>query len=296
MKKNKEFLTGVLFSLTNSLSLGILGVVDKIGAEHYASSIVFSLQSVFFSFLFVTLFSLFYFKKSYIRNIKGIPPSLMTLIILVGIFASGLYILFRFLGLTQSTGTFATLAQVVITAETAIAAFIFLKEKLSKIFWLLFVIILIAIYFVSVGKFQLTTLQRGDILIMIGASFVTFANIFSKLVVNKINPVILSEGRFLFGSIFLLLTALFFFHQTNLFAFSIWSLISGFFWAINVIAFNFAIKKIGVTLTTSLLMIAPIYTMILEYLILKQTFNLLQITAAFVVIISGILMVILKEK
>jgi drug/metabolite transporter (DMT)-like permease len=114
--------------------------------------------------------------------------------------------------------------------------------------------------------------------------------------VKKINPVMLSEGRFLFGSVFLLIVALLFFHQTNLFAFSIWSVISGFFWAINVIAFNFAIKKIGVTLTTSLLMIAPIYTMLLEYFILKQTFNSLQITAAFVVIIGGILMVILKNN
>ena len=296
MNKNKQFTTGVIFSLVNSLSLGILGVVDKIGSGHFSNSIVFSTQSVFFSLLFVSIFALFYNQTSFSSQLKKTPIKIWIYIILVGIFASGLFILFRFLGLQQSTGTFATLGQVVITAETAILAAIFLKEKLSKTFWLLFVAILIAMYLVSVGAFKLNTLQTGDNLIIFGASFVAVANIFSKLVVNKIGPVFLSVGRFFFGLLFLLLTTLVFFHNVTIITFSIWSLISGFFWSINVIAFNFAIKKIGVTFATALLMIAPIYTMLLEYIILKQTFNLIQIIAALIVVVCGVLMVVLKNK
>jgi drug/metabolite transporter (DMT)-like permease len=296
MKKNNDFALGVLFSLINSVSLGILGVIDKIGAEHFTSTIVFSTQSVFFSYLFVSLFAIFFFRTSFLVKAKTIPFSTLKYIFLVGIFASGLFVLFRFLGLTQSTGTFATLGQVIITAETAILALIFLQEKLSGKFWLLFVIVLIAIYFVSVGAFKLTPLHAGDTFIIIGATFVAIANIFSKLAVNKINPILLTEGRFFFGLLFLLLTTLLFFHNTNLLTFSIWSILSGLFWAVNVTAFNFAIKKIGVTLATSLLMTAPIYTMIFEYFILKQTFNLLQIISALVVVTCGVLMVVLKDK
>jgi drug/metabolite transporter (DMT)-like permease len=294
VKKNNDFVAGVIFSLINSLSLGILGVVDKIGAGQFTSSIVFSTQSVFFSLLFVTLFALFYFKSSFILQTKSISIPSLKYIFFAGIFASGFFILFRFLGLKQATGTFATLGQVIITAETAILSLLFLKEKLSKIFWILFVFILIAIYFVSVGSFTFEPLREGDSLIIFGASFVAFANVFSKLAVNKVNPVVFSEGRFLSGGVFLVIVALLFFHS-NVFIFSIWSILSGFFWAINVIAFNFAIKKIGVTFTTSLLMIAPIYTMILEYFILKQTFNGIQIVAALLVIICGIVMVISKK-
>ena len=296
MKKNNDFVLGVSFSIINSISLGILGVVDKIGAGHFSSTIVFSTQSVFFSYLFVTAFALIFYKTTLLHQVSTLSFSVLKYIILVGIFASGLFVLFRFLGLTQSTGTFATLGQVVITAETAILALLFIREKLSGKFWLLFMLILIAMYFVSVGAFKLAPLHPGDSFIIAGASFVAIANIFSKLAVNKVNPVVLSEGRFLFGLLFLLLITLLFFHQVNLFTFSIWSIISGLFWAVNVIAFNFAIKKIGVTFATSLLMIAPIYTMILEFVILKQTFNLLQIVAALVVVICGILMVVVKNK
>ncbi len=296
MKKNSDFTKGVIASLINSISLGILGVVDKIGAGHFTSTIIFSLQSVFFSYLIVTCFALFIFKNSLLLHAKTIPAGLWKYMVLVGIFASGLFIIFRFFGLTLSSGTFATLSQVIITSETAILALIFLREKLSRTFWLLFIIILVAMYLVSVGSFTLTTLHPGDMLILLGASFVAIANILSKLVVNKVPPIFLSEARFLFGLLFLLLTSILFFHSATIFTFSIWSVISGFFWAINVTAFNFAIKKIGVTLATALLMIAPIYTIILESFFLKQSFNLLQISAALIVVICGILMVIIKNK
>lgn len=297
MTPKNKFLTGILFAGINSLSLGILGVVDKIGAGQFTSSIIFSTQSVLFSLLFVTFFALFYYKGLFIEEIKQISLSSWRNIFFVGVLASGLFIIFRFLGLTESTGTFATISQVITTAETAILAFIFLQERLSKLFWFLFFIILISVYFVSVGSFTFTSLQKGDWYILFGATFLAFANIFSKLAVDKVNPVLLSEGRFLFGSAFLILTSITIFHHTNsLFTFSLWSILSGLFWATNVIAFNFAIKKIGVTLTTSLLMTAPIITMTLEYLILKQTFNPLQITAAFVVVLCGLVMVTTKNK
>ena len=294
MRKNNDFATGVIFSVINSISLGILGVVDKIGAGQFSSSIVFSTQSVFYSLIFVNIFALSVYRSSFIPTIKTISLPTMRNIIFVGILASGLYILFRFLGLTQSTGTFATLAQVIITAETAILALIILHEKLSKTFWILFLTILVSLYFVSVGSLKFTPLQNGDSMIIVGATFVAFANIFSKFALKEVSPVILSVGRFFFGFLFLLLTMLLFFH-TNIFVFSFWSVLSGLFWTVNVLTFNSAINKIGVTYATAILMIAPVYTMILEYVILKQIFTLLQIIAALVVVICGILMVIFKK-
>lgn len=296
MKKNNKFLAGILFAGINALALGSSGIIDKLGSGYFTNSIIFSTQSVLFSLIFVTIFTLFYYKGIPLRELKHISLSSWKNIFFVGILASGLFIIFRFLGLTQSTGTFATIAQVIVTAETAILAMLFLHERLSKTFSLLFIVILIAIYFVSVGRFTISALQKGDIYIIFGATFLAFANIFSKLAVNKVNPLLLAEGRFFFGTLFLLLSSILLFHQTqSLFVFSIWSVLSGFLWAANVVAFNFAIQRIGVTFTTSLLMTAPIITMIFEYFILRQTFNPIQITAAIIVIISGILIVVLKK-
>jgi len=55
--------------------------------------------------------------------------------------------------------------------------------------------------------------------------------------------ILFTQGRFFFGLAFLLLTALLFFHNINIASLSVWSIISGFFWTVNVLAFNFAIKK-----------------------------------------------------
>jgi drug/metabolite transporter (DMT)-like permease len=297
MKKKKNFLLGTTYAFINMISLGILGIVDKIGATHTVNPFVFSTQSVFFSLLFVTIFAFLYKKNEFIREIKHTPFSAWRLLFFIGIFSSGLFILFRFLGLLQSTGTFATLSQVIITALTAVLAMFFLKEKLPRIFWLFFFIIIVAMYFVSIGKFALATLGKGDSYIIIGAIFVAFANLFSKKALAYVSPVILTMGRFFFGTLLLLVISLFVFHFTSvLLTFSIWSLASGLLWTVNATAFSFSIQKLGVTLAASILMIAPVVTMVLEYTILKQIFNPVQITAALIVVICGILMVVTKER
>lgn len=296
MKKN-YFWLGISFAFINSLCIGTLGLIDKIGSVNSSNPFIFSTQSVVFSLLFSTLFALLYFRKDLIKNVKNISFSSWKLIFFVGVFASGFFILFRFLGLTQSTGTFASLSQVVTTTGTFLLALLFLRENISKIFWLLFVIISVAIYFVSIGKFTVTTLHSGDGYIIVSALFLAAGNIFSQLAVKQIQPVILSVGRFFCASLFLLLITLFLFqNNTDLFHFNVWALISGLLWAFTVIIFNFALQKIGVTFTLSIIMTAPVYTMLLEYFILNQTFNVIQITAAVIIILSGIAIVVLKKR
>lgn len=298
LQKNKsDFYYGVLFSLINSFSLGTLGIIDKLGSSHFTNPFIFSTQSVFYGLVFATLFAFIYRRNKLFDDIKQLSTSSWKLIFLVGIFASGLFILLRFLGLTQSTGTFATLSQIITTAITAVFALIFLKERLSKQFWVFFIIILIATYFVSVGKFTLSDIQIGDAYIILGTLFLAAGNIFSKLALKHASPITLSVGRFFFGGLFLLLIGATAFNYNDLvYSFSYWSILSGLFWTINIIAFNFAIKRISITLATSLLVTAPVYTMVLEYVLLKHIFTPIQVIAAFVVVVSGILLVITKNK
>lgn len=78
--------------------------------------------------------------------------------------------------------------------------------------------------------------------------------------------------------------------------FSYWSILSGFLWTVNVLAFSFAIACIGITLATSVLMFGPIITIILEITLLKQHFSLLQIVAELVVISSGVMLLATASK
>ncbi len=288
MTNNNSYSRGMIFSLINLFSLGILGIVDKVGIQQSLSPLVFSTQSLFISLLTTFIFALIYFKGKFTQNSKNIPVSYWILIILVGISGSGIFILLRFLGLTQSTGTFATLSQVITTSLTAILAWTFLKERLSKSFWIFFTVIIFSTYFVSVGSLVLSNIKLGDIFILSGTLFLAVSNIFSRIVVQKVNPILLSLGRFLFGFIFLLVATLLL-NQNMLLSFSnIWVILSGLLWSIGVITFNLAIKRIGITLATALLMSAPVVTMILEYFLLNYHFTPVQIIAALVVVASGI--------
>jgi drug/metabolite transporter (DMT)-like permease len=290
MKKN--YGQGILFALLNMLGLGIVGLVDKIGATQTPSPFVYSVQSVFFSLIFTFIFAIFFFKKSFINKIKNVQIGNLKLILLVGILSSGLFILLRFFGLTQATGTFATLSQVFTTALTAILAGIFLKEELSKKFWVLFIIIIISIYFVSIGKLAWANIKMGDLFILGGSVFLAIGNVLSRAVVKSTSPVLVSVGRFLGGYIFLFIVgAIIFGHITDFFYINSIAILSGFIWSVMIISFNFAIQRIGVTLTTTLLMIAPIITMILEYIFLHQFFTFIQIIAACITVVCGLLMI-----
>lgn len=293
MTTNKNYISGVIFALVNCLSLGILGVIDKVGTLQSNNPLIFSTQSLLFSVLFTVIFVLAYFKGLPIQSIKKMSFSAWKLIILIGIFSSSLFMLFRFLGLTQSTGTFATLSQIVTTSLTVLLAWIFLKERLSKLFWLLFAVIIVSVYFVSIGKITLATVKAGDMFIIYGTFFLAIGNIFSRLAVEKVDPILVSVLRLFFGLIFLLLIALFFLGgQTGwsgIFSnFSIWAILSGFLVSTGVLGFNLAIKRLGVTFGTSILMMAPVITMILEHLLLGYHFTNIQVIAALMVVASGI--------
>ena len=296
MTSDKDYRSGLFFALVTGLCFSIVGIVDKVGSTQTNNPFIFSTQSLLFSLLFSFIFSLFYFKGLPIKEIKKIPFLTWGLVILIGILASGLAILLRFIGLKESTGTFATLSQIITTSVTVILAWIFLKERLSKIAWVFFIIIVISMYFVSVGKLAFLDIKQGDKFILLGALFIGIANIFSKKAVHIINPILLSLGRFLFGFIFLLLIISFFIGNKDILKLSnYWVILSGLLWSVNVSGFNLAIKRIGVTFTTSLLMMGPVITMILEYLLLGYQFTLVQIIAAMVVIVSGIAIILTKD-
>lgn len=289
MNSRKNYIPGVILSLVSCFCLGVVGVVDKIGTLQFNNPFIFSSQSILSALLFTVFFAFIYFKGLPIRILKQISFSSWGLIMIVGVFASGLFILFRFLGLTQSTGTFATLSQVITTALTAVLARIFLKERLSKLFWGLFVVIILSMYFVSVGKLALANIKTGDLFILFGTIFLSIGNIFSKIVVEKVNPVLLSVGRFFVGFIFLLITSLIYISHGNILSsYTIWVVLSGLLWSVCITTFSLAIKKVGVTFATSVLLLAPVLTMVIEYFAINYQFTLVQVVAAMVVVICGV--------
>ena len=286
---------GIITAIFGSLCLGLAGITDKLGAIASKQPFLYSTQTIFVAFCFTVVYS-FLFKKKSVKDIyKKLDPTSWLQLLLIGCFAFGIAILLRFIGLLQSTGTFASLSQVITVAFTGMLAHVFLKEQLSKGFWFLFLFIVIATYFVSVGSFSLVTIKSGDAFIVCAALFVAIGNIIAKLTVHKVNPIFVAVGEFFFGFLFLFfINIVFFFHSTP-FLFPLFAILSGLFWAGCGISFNLALNCIGATLTTSLFMLAPIVTLIIEATFLSYRFTPLQYGASFVVVASGVLLV-LKGK
>lgn len=294
---NKSYTFGILFALINTLGLGIVGVIDKLGTSQAPSPIIFSAQNIFFAFFFTFIFALLFFKNQFVSNLKSVSFSSWKLVFTIGLLSSGLFILFRFLGLTQSTGTFATLSQIVATCFTAFFANLFLKEKLSRTFWILFLVIIVSMYFVSIGRLAFVTIKTGDLFILFGTLFLAMGNVLSKVAVRNVAPVLITLGRFFIGSVFLYVVSLVFVgYTTNVFHPSIFAIASGFLWSTMIISFNFAIKRIGVTLATSLLMIAPTITMFIESMVLHRTFTTVQVVCALIIVLSGLLIIHVNNK
>lgn len=296
MRNNKNYVAGVFFALVNCVSLGFIGLVDKAGMMEKSDPMLFSSQSIFFSLIFAAIFSIIYFKGLPVELIKKVSPSNWLLIIVVGILGSGIFIFLRILGLTESTGTFATLSQIITTSLTAILAWKFLQERLSKFFWVLFAVIIFSTYFVSVGKMALSGISIGDLIIIFSTIFLASSNIFSRIAVKEVDPILLSVGRLFFGFGFLsvlgiLLNGSEVFNLVHPLA-----ILSGFFMATAVIGFNFAIKKIGVTLATSILMMAPVITMLLEFSLLNYLFTTVQIISSLVVVLCGIGIILVNKS
>lgn len=296
--KNREtYVVGIFFTFVNIISFGLSGIFDKVGTTLFESPITYATETLFYALLFCLLIGIICLRKKFVLKLSEINAQSLKLIFLAGIMSSGLFILFRFLGLTQATGTFASLSQIVTTTLTALLAYVFLKERLSKQFWLLFIVIIGAMYFVSTGSLYLAPIQSGDILILFGTIFLASGNMFSKLAVEKVDAFIVSIGRYLTGFILLLSFNFLFFSNSQLFStLSILPILSGLLWALSVISFNLAIKRLNITLVTALLMISPTITMMLERFFLHYMFNPIQIIAAIIVMVSGIAIVILNTK
>ncbi len=296
IKKFNTLQLGILFSLLNAFCLGVLGIVDKLGVSHSQSRLSFSSISLVASFLFSAAFTLLIYKNETVAELKKIQKKSLWLIFLVATFGSGIFIIMRFIGLSQSTGTFATLSQVIATCLTALLAFLFLKERLPRLFYVLFLIIIFATYLVSVGKFEVASIKYGDLFILAGTFFLAMANVISKSVVQKVNPILVTTIRFFFASVLMVLVTSIVFQHSISADLSVWAVLSGLLWAANITFFNLAIQRIGVTLATSILMIAPVVTLVLEHFILGTTFNTVQVIACAVVVMCGITIAWIRRK
>jgi len=261
---------GIIYLAIASLTFAF---TDKAGINSGVDPAVFSFFRIFFGVLIIGVIWFSFKKKGSLKfekkNIKHL--------IIIGVLASGLSIILSISALKYTTATNKGIMQGLYTAGTMIMAYYFLREKLPKLYFPTFIVMIIGLIMLT-SKGFLEFPNKGDWLLFLTIPIPGICNIVAKKSMKNIKPLTVSFGRYIFGAVFLLVMLPFFgLHN-------IATLQNGIIWVILS------------TMAATMLMIGPAITAISEYLFLDQKFNSLQILGLILVLMAAIVMTRFKAK
>ena len=205
----------------------------------------------------------------------------------VGSIASGIAIWLTFVGLGESSATFAALNQGVAVLSTVLLATLVLKEKLPKSFYFALPIMIAGTYLVSVGEFKFTSIKNGDLLILGAAALIGVSNVVAKQVMQQIPSQQVVIMRFVFGALTSLLIGLVTF-ETIQFSGLGWMVASGIVGGSFVLLLYEGIKRVGASIASSLIMFSPVFAAILAWVFLDETLNAVQFFGMGLVLAGGV--------
>lgn len=284
---------GLFYLIIASLTFGFTFITDKIGIDSGVDPGVFSFVRIFFALIFVFLVWLKFRKSRKLKLTKKYIPNL----IVIGVIASGVAILIANISLQTTTATNVGVMQGLIAATTMIFAYFMLKERLPGLFYPVLILMVIGLILLTSDGFTELP-KKGDFLVLTIVPIVAFVNSYAKKTMKNLHWLSVALGRFLFGSIFLVL-AIPFFGIDKISTISngfIWVILSAILVGFRVIAFYKGIELEGPTLAATMLSIGPVITIIMESLVLGASFSLVMVLGFLMVIIGAIFVTQMKAK
>jgi drug/metabolite transporter (DMT)-like permease len=265
---------------------GLKAVSDKQIASSSDSDLLATTIVSTFSGLVVLSYILFAHKGK--LNFKRPNKRELFQMATIGAIASGFVVFLTLVGLNESSATFAALNQGVASLSTLALARIFLKEKLTKIFALAVPIMIFGTYLVSVGELKLSTIQRGDLLVLSAAALIGISNVLAKKVMSSgFSSQQVTTFRFLFGALTTLLLAL-----VSRGAFEVdgihWMMSSGILGGIFVLLLYDGIRSVGASITSIIIMFSPVFSAFLAWILIGEQINFVQFAGILLVIAGGV--------
>ncbi len=292
MPSYKEERIGEAFVLASAFLMGIFPVIINY-TVNFVPAIFYAASSILLS----TLFLFFYLWKE--KQLAGLfKKEAWLIIIIVTIFVVILPSLCIFIGTkyTSSVNT-ALLAQVEIPVTFLICGFLF-NEKLT---WQKIIgggiIMLGAITVLYNGSFSL---NKGDLLIILGCIFYPVGNHYAKKALDFVHPSVVLFIRSFLGGLFLLIISLLFEKTGN----SFWSLFSNNFFYIFINAFLVmfiakslwyeGLKRMEVTKAIPIIMTSPAFSLLFAIIFLQEIPNFYQLFG-LIIILSGLFFLTKKK-
>lgn len=227
-------------------------------------------------------------KSNYKLTKKDIPIFLFTGI--VGMFG---YHIFFFTALKYTTAINSSLIAATNPIITTILCIIFVKDKITFKraigIILSFLGVFLTITNANLSTIRNLSLNKGDLIMLIAVCLWAIYSVFSKMVMHKFSPLILTFYSFLFCSLFLIPFVIYerpwtFIKQVPYSSFLAVVYMSVFASVIGYLVQQMSIKQIGPSNTSIFINLVPIFSILLSVTILKESISVVKIFTALLII------------
>ncbi|OGD54295.1 hypothetical protein A3J78_01720 [Candidatus Beckwithbacteria bacterium RBG_13_35_6] len=281
----------IVLSFLFSLSLAIETIISKIALNKGADPLIFSVEVLFFTALFLGLITVINLKK----NFHNLSTNGLVNLALSGIIGLGLGAIIGKYGLKLSTAiNYGFLFTSTLIFSTAFGFFLF-KEKLGKNFLILSLLFVFGSYLLITNG-RLLNFHLGDLLIILSAFCLSCGSAINKIVMQKgISALTVSFIRVTAGFIFWLIIIAFLIPQKLYLSFFALAFIQSLFSVASQLFMNNALKIGNISLFSLIGMSLPLFTAVFGIGLLKESLSLIQAIGA-IIIFSSCIMLVRKYK
>ncbi|HJW97161.1 MAG TPA: DMT family transporter [archaeon] len=293
----KETLGTILAVLTAVIS-GIAIPLNKVFVVNLEPAVFTALRAFIIGLIFLA-FAGWASRKSK-SAFKKVPWKYL---ILIGVIGGGLAFLLYFSGLSLTTSSRAAFLHKTLPIYTTVLAFIFLKERVSRVQSLGLLAMLIGAFFVvssdiSPAEFW-TNPQLGDMLVLGATMLWGVENVLARFALIKDESnLVVSFARMFIGSLFLFAAVLALGKTGALLSLTPAQLgnvlvSTGVLFA-YVFCYYWSLKLINVSKASALLLLAPVITLLIGIYVFGEPFPLLQRIGSVLILVGAF--VVAKER
>ena len=227
-------------------------------------------------------------KSNYKLTKKDIPIFLFTGII--GMFG---YHIFFFTALKYTTAINSSLIGATNPIITTILCILFLKDKITYKraigITLSFIGVFLTITNANLSTMHSLSLNKGDLIMLLAVFMWAAYSVFSKKVMHKFSPLILTFYSFLFCTAFLIPFVIYerpwtFINQVPYYSFLAVAYMSIFASVIGYLVQQMSIKQIGPSKSSIFINLLPIFSIVLSVTILKENISVVKLLTALLII------------
>lgn len=284
--KNLNETRGTLLILLTAFISGIAIVINKFFVVTIDPLIFTAFRALFIGIIFFLIS--FYFSKS---TRKKFNQASWKTLLAIGIIGGGMAFWLFFTGLKLTTAGRAAFLHKTLPIYAAILAFVFLKEKITKKQLIAMAVMLFGLLLIELTKIS-SSIRMGDLLVLSATVLWAIENTFAKKVmINKESNWVVTFSRMFFGAL-ILFAIIFIIGKSNL-LFSLNSqqalyiFISGIFLFFYVLTWYWGLKYINLSKASTILLIAPVISLILGIIWLGEQVFALQLVGSALILIGA---------